>query len=176
MKGQLEFENSISRKKFRSLSQFETTEKNVECNAPGAGMADHRDGHVSQLGLRAVHNVVLDRLAHCGVLVPPADLGWKFMSCSHVKRIVSTLLSWLLIGCLVLCSQLEASLKQILTTTHKFPSQDKLRVRHGHGAVLEGRVGEAEVGQGLPVTHRGRPEDFHRGERGVTVLAKKLLS
>ena len=32
------------------------------------------------------------------------DQGWKFMSCSHVKSCVN-LLSWLLIGCSLLCSQ-----------------------------------------------------------------------
>ena len=37
------------------------------------------------------------------------ELGWKFMSCSHVKSWVN-LMTWLLIGCSLLCSQSGANL------------------------------------------------------------------
>ena len=40
---------------------------------------------------------------------PVADLEWKFMSYNHVKSLVN-LLTWLLIGWSLLCSQSETSL------------------------------------------------------------------
>ena len=56
------------------------------------------------------------------------SLGWKLMSCSHVKSGVN-LLTWLLIGCSSSCAanqELACLLTQFLTmtTTHKFPSLD----------------------------------------------------
>ena len=54
-----------------------------------------------------------------------AALGWKFISCSHIKNCVN-LLFWLLIGCSLLCSQSGASLLVDQTVVHdcnyKFPS------------------------------------------------------
>ena len=40
---------------------------------------------------------------------PLHQLGWKFMSCSQVKRWVN-LLTWLLVSCTLLCSQSGVSL------------------------------------------------------------------
>ena len=46
----------------------------------------------------------LSIVASTFVRADPSHLGWKFMSCSHVKSWVN-LLSWLLVGCSLLCSQ-----------------------------------------------------------------------
>ena len=57
------------------------------------------------------------------------------MSCSHVKRCVN-LLSWLLIGCLLLCSQSGASL--LVDTTLDNDYNSKISIpggEHGHDEV-----------------------------------------
>ena len=74
----------------------------------------------------------MHRLASCPGLDPPEDVvlveqpltvsvkkmvkalltnqGWKFKSCIHIVKNCVNLLSWLLIGCSLLCSQSGASL------------------------------------------------------------------
>ena len=73
-------------------------------------------------GGEVVHELVVVLGVHVAVL------GWKFMTCSHVKSCVN-LLSWLLIGCSLLWCQSRASLLVDITldndhTTHKLPSLD----------------------------------------------------